>query len=179
MLAPACSSAEDAPSPSGSIAPFGGVDLQLRSVTEIVPRSSADWDGTELTCTGRGEGLRDCVASTLDTQPVVLLGPEGNGEKYVLGPRIIDGNDVERALAQPDAQPGAGWIVYVDLTTEGTAALETATEAAVGSEIAIIIDGRIVSSPVVAVPITGGNVVVARGLTERQAESLASRIDPG
>jgi preprotein translocase subunit SecD len=49
----------------------------------------------------------------------------------------------------------------------------------VGSQIAIIVDGRIVSSPRVAVQITGGNVVVASGLTERRAAQLASRIDPG
>ena len=97
----------------------------------------------------------------------------------MLGAGIVDGNDVERAIAQPDAQPGSGWSVYVNLTAEGTAAFETATEAAVGSEIAIIIDGRIVSSPVVAAPITSGDVVLASGLTERAATSLASKLDPG
>jgi K+/H+ antiporter YhaU regulatory subunit KhtT len=48
----------------------------------------------------------------------------------------------------------------------------------VGSAIAIIIDGRILSSPIVAAPITSGDVVVASGLTEHEATSLASKINP-
>jgi preprotein translocase subunit SecD len=178
VFASACGPADDMPSPSGSIAPSDAADLQLRPVAEIVSRSSAEWDGTQVTCAGHGDGFRDCLASTLDAQRIVLLGPGTQGDKYVLGAVIVDGGDVERAIAGPDAQPGAGWIVYVDLTPGGTTAFETATEAAVGSAIAIIIDGRIVSSPVVAAPITSGDVVVASGLTEHEATSLASKIDP-
>jgi preprotein translocase subunit SecD len=179
MLASACGPEDDVPSPSGSIASSEGADLQLRPVIEIVPRSSMHWDGTDLTCAALGEALSNCVAATLDAPRIVLLRPGEAGEKYVLGPRIVDGNDVERAIAQQDAQQGVGWSVYVELTPEGTAAFETATEAAVGSKIAIIIDGRIVSSPVVAVPITSGDVVLASGLPERAATSLASKLDPG
>lgn len=179
LLASACSTADEASSPSGSIVPTNGAALQLRPVIEIVPRSSADWDGTRLTCSGRGEALSDCAASSLQARRIVLLRPgEANGGKYVLGAKIVDSSDVERAIARQDLEPDAGWIVYVDLTAEGTAAFETATAAAVGSKIAVIIDGRIVSSPVVAEPITSGDVVVASGLTERAATSLVSRIDP-
>jgi SecDF, P1 head subdomain len=178
VIAFACNSTEDMPSPSGSSASTGV--LQLRPVIEIVPRSAADWDATQFTCPDHGESLRDCVSSALDAPRIVLPGPTEAGEdKYVLGPRIVDGSDVEGAIAQPDAQPGVGWMVYVDLTNEGTERFETATEAAAGSAIAIIIDGRIVSAPVVAVPISSGDVVIARGLTQRQAGSLASLIDPG
>jgi hypothetical protein len=38
----------------------------MRQVLEIVPRSSADWDETKLTCLGQGEALSDCVASARD-----------------------------------------------------------------------------------------------------------------
>ncbi len=67
----------------------------------------------------------------------------------------------------------------VHLTADGTAALETATEAYRGSQIAIVVDGRIVSAPTVAAPITGGDVVVANALTERAATSLAMHLDAG
>lgn len=179
MLAAACTPAEDMPPPPASLTPSTSGDLQLRPVIEIVPRSSTAWDETPLTCPARGEALKDCVASRLDAPRIVLLRPGEGGGKYVLGAAIVDRNDVERAIAQSDAQPGSGWSVDVNLTAEGTAAFETATEAAVGSEIAIIIDGRIVSSPVVAAPITSGSVVLASGLTERAATSLASKLDPG
>ena len=179
VIASACSSTEDMPSTSGSNASTGGA-LQLRPVIEIVPRSAAGWDATQLTCADHGEPLRDCVSSALDAPRIVLLGPEEAGEdKYVLGPRIVDGSEVERAIAQPDAPPGSGWSVSVHLTADGTAALETATEAYRGSQIAIVVDGRIVSAPTVAAPITGGDVVVANALTERAATSLAMHLDAG
>ena len=149
----------------------------MRSVVEVVPRSAAAWDQTELTCTDRGEGLRDCAEAALDVPSIVLLGPAG--DKYVLGPGIVDANDVENAAAVPDAPPSSGWSVSVNLTGDGTAALQTATETTVGSRIAIIVDGRIVSAPTVQTPIASGDVVVTSGLTEREARSLATRLDPG
>jgi preprotein translocase subunit SecD len=174
----ACGPADDWPSPSVSIVPSDSAVLQLRPVVEIVTPSSAAWEETDLTCTFQAAARKECAASTLDEPRIVLPGPGEDPEKYVLGPHVVDGRDVERAVAQHDTQPGAGWIAYVDLTAEGTERFAAATALSVGSQIAIIVDGRIVSSPRVAVPITGGNVVVASGLTERRAAQLASRIDP-
>lgn len=149
----------------------------MRPVVEVVPRSAAAWDQTELTCKDGGEGLRDCAEAALDVPSIVLLGPAG--DKYVLGPGIVDANDVENAGAVPDAPPSSGWSVAVNLTADGTAAFETATEATVGSRIAIVVDGRIVSAPTVQTPITSGDVVVTSGLTERRATSLATRLGAG
>ena len=67
----------------------------------------------------------------------------------------------------------------MNLTADGTAAIQTATESAVGSRIAIVVDGRIVSAPTVQAPIASGDVVVASGLTEREARALATRLDAG
>jgi preprotein translocase subunit SecD len=154
-----------------------GGAFQLRPVVEVVPRSAAAWDQTELTCADPGEGLPDCVEAALDARRIVLLGP--TEDKYVLGPRIVDAGDVEIAAAQPDAPPSSGWSVWVNLTADGTAAFQTATESAVGSRIAIVVDGRIVSAPTVEATITSGDVVVTSGLTERDATALASRLDAG
>ena len=103
VIASACSSTPETPPASGSTAVSNGGALQLRPVIEIVPRSAAAWDQTELTCADRGEGLRDCVGAALEAPRIVLLGPAG--DKYVLGPRIVDAGDVEIAAAQPDAPP--------------------------------------------------------------------------
>ena len=177
MIATACGSTPDMPSPSGSTAASNGGAFQLRPVVEVVPRSAEAWDRKELTCADRGEGLRDCVAASLDVARIVLLGPAG--DKYVLGPRIVDASDVENAAAHPDAPPSSGWSVSVNLTADGTAAFRTVTETTVGSRIAIVVEGRIVSAPTVQAPITSGDVVVTSGLTEREARSLATRLDPG
>jgi preprotein translocase subunit SecD len=177
VIASACSSTPDTPPPWGSTAVSNGEVFQLRPVVEVMPRSAAAWDQTELTCAGRGEGLRDCVGAALEAPRIVLLGPAG--DKYVLGARIVDASDVENAGAVTDAPPSSGWSVSVNLTADGTAAFGTATESAMGSRIAIVVDGRIVSAPTVQAPITSGNVVVTSGLTEREARSLATRLDAG
>ena len=165
------------PPPSGSTAPSDGAALQLRPVVEVVPRSAAAWEQTELTCADRGAELRDCVEAALEAPRIVLLGPAR--DKYVLGARIVDASDVENAGAVPDAPPGSGWSVSVNLTADGTAAFQTATQTTVGSRIGIIVDGRIVSAPTVQTPITSGDVVVTSGLTEGEARSLATRLGAG
>ena len=132
---------------------------------------AASWDQTELTCTDRGEGLRDCAEAALDVPRIVLLGPAG--DKYVLGPASSTRTTSRTRAPYRMRRRAPGWSVAVDLTADGTDSFETATEATVGSRIAIVVDGRIVSAPTVQTPITSGNVVVTSGLTERQATSLA------
>jgi preprotein translocase subunit SecD len=153
---------------------------------EIVPPSSAVWDETTLTCSGQGEALSDCVASAPDVGRIVLLlQPEQSGKKYVLGPVIVDESDVVHATAQREppfaTQLPRGWSIYIDLTAEAAAAFQAATEAAVGSldpqnQIAIIVEGRIVSSPTVAEPIPNGNLVLTGSFTKTQARLLASNL---
>jgi preprotein translocase subunit SecD len=172
-------------SSSASVAPSQQTDLQMRQVLEIVQRSSADWDETKLTCSAQGEALSECVASARDVGRIVLLRPEQGGQKYVLGSVIVDETDVAHATAQRErpyaTQFLSYWSVYIDLTAEAAEAFQVATEAAVGSldpqnQIAIIVEGRIVSSPTVAAPITSGNVVLTGSFTKTQARSLASNL---
>ena len=150
---------------------------------EIVFPSSADWDETKLTCSAQGEALSDCVASARDVGSIVLLRPEQGGKKYILGPVIVDETDVVDATAQQEQQQaGLGWSVYVDLSADAAEAFEVATEVAAGSgypqdQIAIIVDGRIISSPTVIAPISSGDFVVTGKLTEKRAHSLASRLN--
>jgi preprotein translocase subunit SecD len=124
-----------------------------------------------------GEGLRDCVGAALEAPRIVLLGPAG--DKYVLGARIVDASDVENAGAVTDAPPSSGWSVSVNLTADGTAAFGTATESAMGSRIAIVVDGRIVSARTVQAAITRGNVVVTSGLTEAKRGRWPRGSTPG
>jgi preprotein translocase subunit SecD len=153
----------------------------MRQVMKIVMPSSADWSKTRLTCSGQGEALSDCVASTLDAVRIVLLRPEQDGEKYVLGPVIVDGTDVERASAQLEQQSDLGWSVSIELTTGAAEAIKAATQVAARSldpqnEIAIILDGRIASSPRVFEPIPNGKLIITGGFTETEAKALASSL---
>jgi preprotein translocase subunit SecD len=166
---------------SGSVAPSQHANFQMRQVMKIVSPSSADWSKTRLTCSGLGEALSDCVASTLDAVRIVLLRPEQDGEKYVLGPVIVDGTDVERASAQLEQQSDLGWSVSIELRAEAAEAFKAVTQVAARSpgpqnEIAIILDGRMVSSPIVSGPIPNGKLIITGGFTETEAKALASSL---
>jgi preprotein translocase subunit SecD len=196
VLASACSRAHEAAPPasgspsttessSDSIAPSQRANLQMRQVMEIVPPSSAAWDETKVTCSAHGQALSDCVASAQDVGGIVLLGPEQGDGKYVLGPVIVDETGVVHATAQREGpyapSYSAYWSVYIDLSADGAEAFELATEVAAGSgypqdQIAIIVDGRIVSSPTVMAPIPNGSVVLTGSFTESQARLLASNL---
>jgi preprotein translocase subunit SecD len=191
VLASACSRVSDAApaasvspstteSSSGSVAPSQRANLQMRQVIQIVVQTSADWRTTRLTCAGQGDALNDCVASALDVDRIILLRPE-ESEKYVLGPVIVDETDVVRATAQLEQQADLGWSISIELTADAAEAFQAATEAAVGSldpqnQIAIIVEGRIVSSPTVAEPIPNGSVVLTGSFTKTQARLLASNL---
>ena len=167
-------------SSTASVIPSEGANFQMRQVLEIVTPSSADWDETELTCSAQGEALSDCVASARDAGRIVLLLHQRGGQKYVLGSVIVDETGVVHATAQREGpyapSYSANWSVYINLTAEAADAFQAATEAAVGSQIAIIVEGRVVSSPTVAAPITSGNVVITGSFTKTQARSLASNL---
>lgn len=105
--------------------------------------------------------------------------------RSTFGPVIVDETDVVHAAVQrepPFATPlPRGWSIYINLTAEAAEAFQAATEAAVGSldpqnQIAIIVEGRIVSSPTVAAPIPNGNLVLTGSFTKTQARLLASNL---
>jgi hypothetical protein len=151
--------------------------LQLRQVVRILPRSSA----TRVTCEPQDLSLTECLASTLETDRVVLASRHPSpARKYVLGPLILDAADVAQASAE---RGQTEWTVAVRLTEEATKAFREATEAAAGSspprnQIAVIVDGEVVMSPTVVGSIENGTMVISGGFSETQATSLAYSLSP-
>lgn len=164
ILASACTGSTSPPADRA-----GRSTLQLRVVRDIIPRTSPKWDGTQLTCPA--EDAAACLAA-VPAGPVIVSGADM--EKYVLGPVISDEGDVEEATAHEGQPASMGWSVDMQLSPGGSDALAAATTTAVGSRIAIVVDGVVVSAPTVAAPITSGAVVVDGGLSKAEAERLAS-----
>jgi hypothetical protein len=146
--------------------------LQLRPVQDVVQRVSPAWEATELTCPGKDAA--GCLAAA-GAEPVVV--PGADRAKYLLGPLIVDGGDVDGAKAY-EGPGGTGWAVDVQLTSEGSDALASATRASVDGRIAMVVDGLVVSAPTVQQPVTVGMVIVAGRLSEAEAKRLAQRLDP-
>ena len=159
------------PATTGSRETAPASAFQLRPVDHVVLTTSAKWDTTKLTCPRKDAA--DCLGAG-SSAPVVVS--SAGGDKYVLGPVIVDGADIVNATAR-GGDP-MGWSVDVQLSSEASDALASATTAAVGTRIAIVVGGLVVSAPTVAAPIASGAVVVADSLSEAAAERLASSLGP-
>jgi preprotein translocase subunit SecD len=96
---------------------------------------------------------------------------------------IVGGADVAQAEATYDAQTMRP-IVQVDLSDGGRARFSDATEAAIGRKLAIVLDGRVVSAPVVQSRIPGGRIQITMGGSdlkeqEREAHDLVEVLRAG
>lgn len=99
------------------------------------------------------------------------------------GNEVLTGSDVETAQAgsQTNSMGNQEFVVQLKLTPEGTQKFSDATGAAVANhdQIAIIYDGRTVSSPSVQSQITDGSAVITGMESYEAADALASTIRIG
>lgn len=150
------------------------VAMQQRPVLGIVEYYSPEWKSTHLTCAPRDDELIQCIAATHDRDRIVLVASDSR-DKYILGPVVIDGADVVRAVAVPP-NGFAEWHVNFKLTPDATKRFAEATTAAVGEQLALIIDGQVVSAPTVEQPIFHGSVAITGGYDEEEAKALAAQL---
>ncbi|HEY9075461.1 MAG TPA: hypothetical protein VIO61_02880 [Anaerolineaceae bacterium] len=87
---------------------------------------------------------------------------------------ILTNNDVKEAKASVDSTGRA--IVEFQLTQDATARFFTHTSTNVGKYAAIIIDGKVLSCPIIQSAIPGGKAVISSNLTQDDARVLASQI---
>lgn len=68
--------------------------------------------------------------------------------------------------------------IRIRLTPEGAQLFAAVTREHVRRQIAIVIDGKIVSAPIVNEPITGGSLTISGSFTEKEAQELARKLSP-
>jgi len=98
--------------------------------------------------------------------------------KYLLGPAIVGGEDITHARAGKQHTTGE-WavLVYFDAAAENAWAQYTADN--VGSNVALTLDGRVISAPVINGAITSNPTTITGSFTEETARRLARDLDGG
>lgn len=97
---------------------------------------------------------------------------------------ILGGADVADAQVQEDPN-GVGPILAIELTADAAEHFEAATRSHLRRALAIVIDGEVVSAPIVMSAIPGGRVVITLGTARdpsaqrREASALAVALRPG
>jgi SecD/SecF fusion protein len=70
-----------------------------------------------------------------------------------------------------------GWVVNLRLDSEGARIFGDLTSQHVGEQLAIVLDGKVLSDPVLRVPIYDGNCEISGNFTETSARDLASALE--
>ena len=92
--------------------------------------------------------------------------PTGARTYYLFAKPIVDGKVIASAAVGHDSVSRA--IVNVTLNPDGAKALETETNHNVGRKLAIVVNGGVMSAPVISAGITGGKFSITVGGADAQ-----------
>ena len=187
----------------GPIGPLGSLYVDPTATTTTIPALTTTSEGEETTTTTVAEetqvptptpppGLDPETGLTVDDSPdqesyLLYAGFFGSQVLHV-GPSQLLGGDVSQAIPGFDTQQSQ-WVVSLDLTSSGGDKFAELTGDAAGftsgdprRQIAIVLDGEVISAPEVnpsvapGVGITGGRAQITLGASvedETQARDLA------
>lgn len=118
-------------------------------------------------------------------QVLVACDREGTS-KYVLAPVEVVGQDVNGARAELAQNTGGlgGWQVSLNFNGDGTRKFADLTRKVwelppPQSQVAVVLDGLVVSAPVIQGPITGGQAQITGNFTQEESQDLANVLQYG
>jgi len=123
----------------------------------VVDNPSADSE--QLICQSTNKETGRISVEKLNVQKKILLGQTA----------------VKSAVASKSRQDY--WQVDFSLTPDGTARFAEITGQNIGKRLAIVIDGQLITAPVIQSPITGGKGQITGNFTEQEAKDLAAKIN--
>lgn len=118
--------------------------------------------------------------------PEATVGPDG---KLVLDPTTgwdktgLSGKQLKKATADIQqsgkTSVNSSVVVRLQFDDEGTKLFSDLTTANLGKQIAIFLDGQIISAPTVQSAITNGEAIITGNFTADEAKQLATRLNSG
>ncbi|MGI6075365.1 MAG: protein translocase subunit SecD [Pyramidobacter sp.] len=106
-----------------------------------------------------------------------MVAKDSNGSIYLLDKTMLTGNELSNAtsghdqLGMPD--------VSLEFNSEGAKLFEQATEKTVGRQLAMVLDGEVISAPRVNERISGGRAQITGRFSVEEARSLAIMLRAG
>ena len=119
-----------------------------------------------------------------DATAVLVACDRAGGAKYILAPAEVLGRQVSKASAGLDTQAGSAWFVSLTFDNEGTAAFGALTARVTSlpeptNQVAIVLDGLVVSAPRINEAIPSGNAQITGNFTQLEAQDLANVLKYG
>ena len=124
----------------------------------------------------------EVTSSADDPEKYLYSCDESKSTKFILGPSDVEGSQVESA--QFSLNNGLGWITAINFDRIGQASFGDLTTRIAGlpsprNQIAIVLDGKVVTAPRVDGPLTGGSVSIYGSFTREYASNLANILKYG
>jgi len=172
-------------------------ELRFRQVLASGPGLAATADATATPAAGVSEEVNAKFASLDCSKPenrqgtgaddataVLVACDRAGGAKYILAPAEVLGRQVSKASAGLDTQAGSAWFVSLTFDNEGTAAFGALTTRVTSlpeptNQVAIVLDGLVVSAPRINEAIPSGNAQITGNFTQLEAQDLANVLKYG
>jgi len=90
----------------------------------------------------------------------------------------VSGENLTNASPQSDQQTG-GWVINFKFDSVGARKFAQVTEQNVGHRFAVVLDGKVVTAPVIREPITGGSGQISGNFTAQDATDTAMLLNAG
>lgn len=109
---------------------------------------------------------------------------QNSATKYILGPAEVLGREIAKASAGVDPNTGAAWMVFLEFNGEGTKKFGALTTRVTNlgtplNQVAIVLDGQVVSAPRINEPINSGSAQITGSFTQEDATGLANVLKYG
>jgi preprotein translocase subunit SecD len=117
-------------------------------------------------------------------EETIVTCARSSATKYILGPAEVIGREVSKASAGLDTQAGNAWTVLLTFNGEGTKKFGAITSRVTGlaapqNQVAIVLDGLVVSAPRITEAIPSGNAQITGSFTQQDANDLANVLKYG
>ncbi len=141
-----------------------------------------DWTPTEACQAAFAEFTCSAAVSDVTDQGLLACNREGT-EKYILGPTLIEGDQLTTATAGIP-QNNVSWVVDLEFNATGSTLFENATRTLATksdpqNRFAIVLDGRSISAPSVNEAIPGGRAQITGSFNQKSATELANVLKYG
>lgn len=159
--------------------PTTATDAAATPPAGVSPELNALYAALDCTNPENRQGTGSDVATD-----VILACSTDGGAKYILAGAEVLGRQVSKATAAVDTTTGGNWFVSLTFNGEGTKAFGDQTARVVSltapqNQVAIVLDGLVVSAPRINEAIRGGSAQITGNFTQVEAQDLANVLKYG
>jgi preprotein translocase subunit SecD len=154
---------------------FRGVDHVAEPAATSVPSGgpSAPVGYDAVNCTQLGERLAS--PETPADRPIGACSFNGK-QKYALSKVVMTDEGMTTVKAAQDEPKPEVWRIELTFDAAGTATLAQVSKTYEGRQLAILVDGVVLSAPTIANQITAGEAYISGDFTEDQARTLVAML---